>query len=96
MAKSPLDKTRVSAHAWARFRWLMKLMAVITVAVIIAAFAYFHAQGEPLSMHFYIALALGIAGAMLMTSALMGLVFLSSGTGHDEAVHDMRQEEDRR
>ncbi|HTM96465.1 MAG TPA: hypothetical protein VL100_11710 [Croceibacterium sp.] len=71
-------------------------MAVITVAVIIAAFAYFHAQGEPLSMHFYIALALGIAGAMLMTSALMGLVFLSSGTGHDEAVHDMRQEEDRR
>jgi len=96
MVKSPLDQTRVSAHAWARFRWLMKLMALITVVVIVAAFAYFHAQGEPLSLHFYIALALGIAGAMLMTSALMGLVFLSSGTGHDEAVGDMRQEDDRR
>lgn len=93
MALSPLDQSRVSAHAWARFRWLMKLMAVITVVVVIAAFAYFYSQGEPLSVHFYIALALGIAGAMFMTAALMGLVFLSSGTGHDEAVSDARQED---
>jgi hypothetical protein len=25
---------------------------------------------------------------MLLTSALMGLVFLSSGTGHDEAISE--------
>lgn len=96
MPKSPLDYSRVSAHAWARFRWLMKVMAAITVVVVIVAFVFFYLQGEPLSVHFYIALALGIAGAMLMTSALMGLVFLSSGTGHDQAVADARQEEDRR
>jgi hypothetical protein len=96
MPESPLDQSRVSAHAWARFRWLMKVMAAITVVVVIAAFAFFHAQGEPLSVHFYIALALGIAGAMFMTGALMGLVFLSSGTGHDEAVSDARQDEERR
>ena len=30
--------------------------------------------------------ALAIGFAMLLMSALMGLVFLSSGTGHDEAI----------
>jgi hypothetical protein len=95
MPKSPLDQSRVSAHAWARFRWLMKVMAAITVVLVILAFVYFYLQDEPLSVHFYIALALGIAGAMFMTAALMGLVFLSSGTGHDEAVSDARQDERR-
>jgi hypothetical protein len=93
MRPSPLDRSRVSAHAWARFRWLMKLMAAVTVLVILIAFAYFYAQGEQLSVHFYIALGLGIAGAMFMTGGLMGLVFLSSGTGHDEAVSDLHQED---
>jgi hypothetical protein len=38
------------------------------------------------SAHFYVATALGIGFSMLLMSALMGLVFLSSGSGHDEAV----------
>jgi hypothetical protein len=40
------------------------------------------------SVHFFIATALGVGFAMLLTAALMGLVFLSSGTGHDESVDD--------
>ena len=40
------------------------------------------------SINLYIATALGIAGTMMLTTALMGLVFLSSGTGHDHAVID--------
>jgi hypothetical protein len=35
-----------------------------------------------------IATALGIGGAVLLTAALMGLVFLSSGSGHDESIED--------
>jgi hypothetical protein len=30
----------------------------------------------------------------MLTAALMGLVFLSSGTGHDESVSDLINEED--
>ena len=41
------------------------------------------------SVHFFIATALGIGFAMMLTAALMGLVFLSSGTGHDESVSDL-------
>jgi len=32
---------------------------------------------------------------MLLASALMGLVFLSNGTGHDESIHNPLAEEDR-
>jgi hypothetical protein len=39
-----------------------------------------------ISVHFYIAVALGISLTMLLGGGLMGLVFLSNGTGHDEAV----------
>lgn len=35
----------------------------------------------------YIATA-GIIFSVMLMSALMGLVFLSSGTGHDEAIED--------
>jgi hypothetical protein len=32
--------------------------------------------------------ALGIFFSVLLAAALMGLVFLSSGSGHDEAIND--------
>ena len=40
----------------------------------------------------YIATALGIGLSMLLMSALMGLVFMSNGTGHDDAVTDARDD----
>ena len=43
-------------------------------------------RGGAISVHFYIAVALGIAFTMLLGGGLMGLVFLSNGTGHDESV----------
>ena len=33
-------------------------------------------------------IALGVGGTMLMSGALMGLVFMSSGTGHDHSVDE--------
>lgn len=83
---SPLDDPHSAAFAWARWRRLMGLMGLATVVVIAVALAWFWASGEPVSIHFYIAVALGIAGTMLLTGALMGLIFLSSGTGHDDTI----------
>ncbi len=95
MPESPLDRSRVSAHAWARYRRLMKFMGAFTGALVIAALTFFYLQGDPLPIHFYIATGLGISAAMMLMSALMGLVFLWSGTGHDEAVTDPRRDEGR-
>ena len=94
MAKrSPLDDPSSSAHAWARYRRLMRWMGLFTLVVIaIALFALSHLEGS-VPIHFYIATALGIGGAIMLMAALIGLVFLSSGTGHDGAIGDRRQDE---
>ena len=85
---SPLDDPANAAHAWARFRRLMKLMAWVSLGVVLAIWAYFYAAFGMISIHFYIATGLGIGFTMMLGGALMGLAFLSSGTGHDEAVED--------
>jgi hypothetical protein len=94
--RSPLEDKRLAAHAWRRFRRMLRLVAAITVVVIAAAMAFIYSQNGLESVHLYIAAALGIAGSMLLTGALMGLLFLSSGTGHDEAVEDPTPDEWRR
>ena len=87
--RSPLDDPAIAAYAWARYKRLMRWM-----------FGWSPAGGDRsrwrcstrrdglVSIHFYIATALGVGFAMLLMAALMGLVFLSSGTGHDESVVD--------
>lgn len=64
----------------------MRLMFGITVGTVIIALAALYKQTGMVSVHVFIAAAIGIGFSMLLMSALMGLVFLSSGTGHDEAV----------
>lgn len=84
--KSPLEDVSIAAFAWKRWRRMMALMAVVTALTVGTAFAFFASSGEPVSIHFYIALGLGIGIMMLLTGALMGLVFLSNGTGHDDSI----------
>ena len=91
--RSPLDDPRVAAYAWARFRRLMWLMLAITVTLVIGALVVLYRHNGLVSIHLYIATALGIGLTMLLMSALMGLVFLSSGTGHDEAIVDPLKDE---
>jgi hypothetical protein len=95
MAKrSPLDDRRTSAHAWARYRRLMKGMGALTIAVLVLTLGAFYWLTGGVSIHFFIATALGIGVMMMLTAALMGLVFLSSGTGHDESVSDLTGDQD--
>lgn len=90
----PLDDPQNAAHAWSRYRRLMRFMFGLTVGVVIIAMALLYKQNGAISVHFFIATALGIGFSMLLMSALMGLVFLSSGTGHDEAVEDPLAEDE--
>ena len=86
--RSPLEDPQKAAHAWARYRRIMRYMMTVTVALVIASVILLYRSNGMVSVHFYIAAALGIGFTMLLASALMGLVFLSSGTGHDESVVD--------
>jgi uncharacterized protein (DUF2062 family) len=84
--KSPLDDPQNAAHAWARYRRIMKLLLAITALVVAVAMGLLFAFNGMISVHFYIAVALGISFTMLLGGGLMGLAFLSNGTGHDESV----------
>ena len=86
VGKSPLDDPEMAAHAWARYRRIMRFMFLATIGVVLIAVALLYKFNGAVSIHFYIAVALGIGFTMLLTSALMGLVFLSNGTGHDASV----------
>ncbi len=92
--KSPLEDPETAVFAWARYKRLMRFMLLVTIGVVILAVALLYDGESPASVHFYIATALGVGFMMLLTSALMGLVFLSSGTGHDESVTDLAKDDD--
>jgi len=94
MPKSPLDDPETAAFAWARYKRLMRFMLFVTIGVVIVALALLYDGESPASVHFYIATALGIGMMMLLTSALMGLVFLSNGSGHDERVTDLTKDKE--
>ena len=64
----------------------MWFMAGVTLTVVMLAWGLLYRSEGFVSIHFYIATGLGIGASMLLMSALMGLVFLSSETGHDEAL----------
>ena len=88
MGQSPLDDPQNAAFAWARYRRLMRTLLLFTIGIVVLAIALLYDGEDEASVHFYIAIALGIGFTMLLTGALMGLVFLSSGTGHDESIDD--------
>jgi len=69
-------------------------MAAFTVLVLVISLFALYEMGALVSIHFVIATVLGIGFAMMLMAALMGLVFLSSGTGHDESVADPLNDED--
>lgn len=90
---SRLDDPDYSGFAWSRYwrliRWMLAFTLLVT-AVVLCAFWWKYGF---LSIHFFIAPALAIIVSMMLTAALMGLVFLSSGSGHDEAIEDPFEDE---
>ena len=90
---SPLDDPHRAQFAWARYRRLMKFMGAVTLAVVIGSLAMLYRMDGYFSIHFFIATGLGIGAAMMLMAGLMGLVFLSSGSGHDESIVDPLEDE---
>ena len=85
---SPLDDPINASFAWARYRLLMKWMGAFTGVIVIAVLGLLYSWFGFVSIHLYIATALGVGLTIMLMAALMGLVFLSSGTGHDESIED--------
>jgi hypothetical protein len=83
-----LDDPDYAAFAWARYRRVLGWMALVALVVAILAVLILWRWLGWLNFTIAFATALGIFFTMLLGAALMGLMFLSSGTGHDEQVED--------
>jgi O-antigen ligase len=83
-----LDDPAYAAFAWGRFRRILWGMAF--VAVLAAGLAEYWLWSQMGELHIVTAIAtfLGVFFTIMMAAALMGLMFLSSGSGHDAQVED--------
>jgi hypothetical protein len=81
-----LDDPDYAAFAWARYRRMLGWMALAAVVAVSIAIYILDQVYGPLSWIAILAAIGGFGGTIMMAAALMGLAFLSSGTGHDEDV----------
>ena len=83
---SSLQSGARGAASWAAFRRLMGWIGLATLLALGVGGWWLHASGAPARWELWVAAGGGIAGTMLLTGALMGLVFLSNRSGHDDQV----------
>lgn len=92
--QSKLENPRQAALAWGRYKALMRWMAVASAMTVVVGLGLLRWMVGPIPWPIMLTTAGGIFFSVLLAAALMGLVFLSSGTGHDEAVRDPLEREE--
>jgi hypothetical protein len=88
MERSNLDDPTYAAFAWDRYRRLMRWMVLASVIAAVVSLWVLHEMSGPLPIFMIIVVGLGIFASVLLAAALMGLVFLSNGSGHDDSISD--------
>ena len=88
MTTPDLDDPDYARFAWARYRWLMTWMTAASAAAVAVGLGALYLAVGPMPLLATMFAAGGIFFSVLLAAALMGLVFLSSGTGHDEKIED--------
>ena len=89
---SNLDDPDYAAFAWARYRALMRWMVLASFSAVVLGLGLLWCLAGPLPWQLLALTAGGIFFSVLLAALLMGLVFLSSGSGHDDAVADPLEE----
>ena len=79
-------KPQPSELAWARYRRMMKWMALASAIAAALAVAYLKATSDAMPWQMVLATIAGVGLSVLLGTALMGLVFLSDRSGHDDAA----------
>ena len=87
----PIPRRRKADHqraaiAWDQYKRTMRWMALASAITVGLSLYYLKQAGGPMPLHMVIATIAGVGLTMLVGTALMGLVFLSNRSGHDEEV----------
>ncbi|WP_243455840.1 hypothetical protein [Sphingosinicella sp. BN140058] len=81
-----LAQLQRAADAWTRYKRMMKWMVLAAAVAVLLALAWLRSDGSPLTIHMIIATIAGVGLSVLVGTGLMGLVFLSNRSGHDDAA----------
>jgi hypothetical protein len=92
--KSALDDPDYAAFAWSRYKRLMWWMSLASLAATLFCLVLLDHLAGPLTIHMIVATAGGVFFSVMLAAALMGLVFLSAGTGHDDSIEDPFKEDE--
>jgi membrane protease YdiL (CAAX protease family) len=84
-----------TAIAWQRYKRLMSWMAIAAVAAVLLALIYLKSSGLEVPIHMMIATIAGVGFSVLLGTALMGLVYFSNNSGHDDAASRRSDNDDR-
>ena len=76
-SRSLLDDPEKAALAWARYRRVMQWMTLVTFTLVAGSLWVLYRGDGTVSIDGYIAAAFGVAGMMLLSSAVMGFIFLT-------------------
>ncbi len=88
-----LEQVQRSARAWMRYKQMMKWMLLAAALTVLAALAWLKSSGEPMPIHMVIATVAGVGLSVLVGTGLMGLVFLSNSSGHDDAASGRKHDQ---
>ena len=91
--RSAPDQLERAASAWARYKRMMKWMVLAAAVTVLLALAWLWSDTGELSIHMAIATIAGVGLSVLVGTGLMGLVFLSNSSGHDEAASGRKDSE---
>jgi hypothetical protein len=83
-----------SNATWAPLYRLIRLCLALSVPAIAGAYAWLWTGGAPMRWELLLAVGAGIAGTLLLTGALMGLLFVSNQSGHDASVGHAERDTD--
>jgi hypothetical protein len=88
VSPSHLDNPEYAQFAWARYKRLMWWMTLASTTTTVCGLGALWYMAGPIPWLMLLFTALGIFFSVLLAAALMGLVFLSAGSGHDDAIID--------
>ncbi len=86
--RSALEDPEYAAFAWGRYKRLMVWMALASLTATVGCLYLLSTLIGEIPIHMLIATSAGVFVSVMLASALMGLVFLSAGSGHDETVKE--------
>ena len=73
-----------AALAWERYKRMMRWMVLAAIVTVGLSLLYLWQSGGPLPLHMVVATIAGVGLTVLVGTGLMGLVFLSHRSGHDD------------